>query len=210
MESNVLRWNYHTTTANNPNALTILIEGRPLSLFLGYRVASDAHLFNRDFSSFFKCILMINYLGVDFGDTRRYTKGLNITENLYNLEFKVESPFSPIMCIRGDTVLYLTKSIQSTFHENTPITIHTAPSLGTFVDRMDFKLIIDFLIGYTKQPNLKIFGHLIVSIVKGWTDAYKERDTRESAEQFFKRISPSVGDFFLYHSLVDYVYSLPM
>lgn len=212
MESNVLRWNFHTTHANNPNALTILIEGRPLSLFLGYRVASQVHLFNRDFLSFFRCILMIKYLGIDFGNTRKYTTGLTISENLYDLQFDQGAAFSPIMCVRDDVVFYLTKSTQMYPRdlEMPAIRIEAHPTLETFVSHMDIRLVLDFMVQYLKQPNLKVFGHLILSIVNEWTDAYKERDARESAVQFYKRISPTPGDFFLFHSLVDYVYSIPM
>jgi hypothetical protein len=154
---------------------------------------------------------MMKYLGIDFGNTRKYTLGLTITENLYDLKFEDGAAFSPIMCVHDDTVFYLTHSTQRFpgALQIPPIKIEAHPTLDTFVDCMDIRGVLDFMVQYLKQPNLKVFGHLIVSIINEWTDAYKERDVRESAAQFYKRISPTPGDFFLFHSLVDYVYSIP-
>lgn len=210
MESNVLRWSFHTTTADNPNALTILIEGKPLSLFVGYRVATRVQLFNRDFSSLFKCILMTKYLKIDYGDTRKYTRGLSLSENLYDLEFRSDATFSPIMCVRDKGVFYLNSNKICSPLPPTPLSILAHPSFDEFVDLMDINLVLNFMIHYLKQSNLKIFGHIFISIIKEWTDAYKELDKRDSPIQFYKQISPTIGDFFLFHAVVDYVYSLPV
>lgn len=208
MNSNVLRWNFHTTTANNPNALTILIEGHPLSICLGYRVASRAHLFNRDFMSFFRCILMTQYLGVVYNDTYKCTRDLCLMENLQDLTFKRDIEYSPIMCIRNEEVFYLDQSCGPMSHD-TNISIERHPSLEEFASKMDVNLVLNFITQYLGQRNIKVFGKIIMEIIEEWTSVYVERDQRESPLSFFLEISPSHGDFFLFHSLVDYVHSLP-
>lgn len=209
MDSNVLRWNFHPTTDTNPSALTLLIEGKPLSVFLGYRVANYVHLFYRDFCSFFKCILSMKYLGINYGDTRKYVRRFLLSENLCMLKFEANTAYSPIMCIQNDNVYYLTESISNEEPSISKIKIEKHPSLALFVEKMDINLIINFLKQYLGQSNLKIFGSMILLIVNDWTSKYKERDLSEEHLNFFLEIAPTPGDFFLFHSLIDYVHSLP-
>jgi len=209
MDSNVLRWNFHTTTDTNPSALTLFIEGKPLSIFLGYRVANHVHLFYRDFCSFFKCILSIKYLGIDYGDTRKYIQSFLVSKNLCTLKFEANTSYSPIMCVQNDNVYYLTESISNQETSIPKIKIEKHPSLTLFVEKMDINLIINFMKQYLRQSNLKYFGAMLLSIINDWTSKYKQRDLREQPINFFLEISPTPGDFFLFHSLIDYVHSLP-
>lgn len=208
-ESNVLRWNFHPTSPNNPNAWTIFIEGRPLSLFLGYRVAKRVHLFNRDFSSYFKCVLITKYLGVMFNDTYLCTRDLSLSENLQTLKFTKHANYSPYICLNttDDSVFYLDQSSYKPPKKNT-IYIKSHPTIKEFVEKMDIKLVFDFLVVYLKQKNISVFNKVILDIIYEWVAIYNERDCRETPIDFFRKISPSDGDFFLFHSLVDYVASL--
>lgn len=208
MESNVLRWNFQITTPNDPNGLTIFIEGRSLSIFLGYRVANDVHLFYKDFISFFKCLLMTRYIGVVYKDTHMCTSGLLLHENLHSLTFGSDVPYSPFVCIHKNKPYYLKKSTSKAYGEPNEPTPIKYPTFIEFRNKLDINEVLTFIKQYLRQSNIQIFGQLIATIINEWAMAYKERDIRYSPLNFFREISPSSGDFFLFHSLVDYVHSL--
>jgi hypothetical protein len=113
------------------------------------------------------------------------------------------------MCVQNDNVYYLTESISNQETSIPKIKIEKHPPLALFVEKMDINLIINFMKQYLRQSNLKYFGAMLLSIINDWTSKYKQRDLREQPINFFLEISPTPGDFFLFHSLIDYVHSLP-
>jgi hypothetical protein len=210
MESNIIRWCFHTATKDNPNALTIYIEGEPLSIFIGYRTANNALLYWNEFHAFIKCILFTRYFKINFGDTRKYTQTYLVENNICDLTFSKTAEYSPYVCLRADdTILYLTKSTNSTHKPRKTIEIFSPfLTIEQFKSLADIKLIENFLETYFRQKNLAIFNSIVTSLVTHWTREYEKMSQRMTTLEFYQRICPIDSEFFLYHSLIDYVASL--
>lgn len=205
MESNATRWCFYRCPPTSQGCVTIQIENKPLTLAAGYRTANDIHLYNRDFYSFFKCLLMIRYFNIDYGDTQSYMKGLRLKDNLINLKFSKDAPFNQMMCLRNDEIYYLIESKSQEQILTNKIKILKHPSIDEFVYKLDVKYIYDFLIDYLKQSNIGIFRYVISEIIDELKELYKQRDNSTTYKNFFLDISPNIGDFFLFHSIIRYV-----
>lgn len=209
METNVVRWCFHTTSTKNENSITFYIENNPLTLFVGYRRMDNALLYWCDFYAFIKCLLILKYFKISVVNLNESLMFYDIKNNVMNMKFKKDEQVSPYVLLDEDGEVYNLCNVDWMDVPECDVKVgENCLPMEEFKKLCDISLIERYLKVYFRQKNLSLFNTIITSLIDEWNGVYMKLAKNACEIEFYSRILPNVREFYLYSSVIEYAASI--